>query len=692
MPRRFCILAMLFAPLLVGLLLIPAAGVLAADDPAQDAPSGGPTESQQPGDLGASNASATAGDSSEPEGWMPKVDRLFGDYLVEPLNEFLFFDFWTARWLRLAIPATAKSTDPECPYQYVFAETWPDREVVVLLRRVRSDSPGGVGSGASLAEIVPGRQGPVSLRFLVDDVQVEVDNHLPSLVSYPDQDETQRFLALEAWPAGEVPLVIPCPDWDAEIETGQSVPLVVFWLFAGAVFFTLRMRFINLRGFWHAIRVTKGDYDDPEDAGEVSHFQALASALSATVGLGNIAGVAIAVATGGPGATFWLILAGVLGMSTKFAECTLGQMYRKVDRDGTVSGGPMHYLRDGLAELGLKRTGIVLATLFAVVCMGGSFGGGCVFQVSQSLELLREELLRYNVPLLDNYPWIYGLALVVLVGIVIIGGIRRIAATAEKIVPLMCGVYVLASLYILAANYSLILPALGLIVRSAFTPAAMYGGFLGVMVIGIRRAAFSNEAGLGSASIAHAAAKTNEPISEGIVALLEPFIDTVVVCTMTGLVIVITGVYDNPLFGDFIDNNKGAPLTAEAFRTAMPWFPWILAAAVCLFAYSTLITWSYYGERCWSHLFGRRTALVYKLIFLGFVLLGSIVSASNLLTFADLMILSMAFPNILGVVLLSGKIRRALDDYWSRLKAGELEPKRPEARGAGGSRSQGAES
>ncbi|HUT89519.1 MAG TPA: alanine/glycine:cation symporter family protein [Thermoguttaceae bacterium] len=463
-------------------------------------------------------------------------------------------------------------------------------------------------------------------------------------------------------------------DFWTEHWLGTSVPLVVVWLFGGALFFTLRMGFINVRGFWHAIRVTRGDYDDPDDAGEVSHFQALASALSATVGLGNIAGVAIAVATGGPGAVFWLILGGVLGMSTKFSECSLGQMYRKVDRDGTVSGGPMHYLRDGLTELGLPRTGIVLATLFAIVCMGGSFGGGCVFQVSQSLEAVRAELLEYDVTLLADYPWIYGVVLIVLVGVVIIGGIRRIAATAEKIVPLMCGVYVLASLYILAVNHSMIVPAIGLIFKGAFSPEAIYGGFLGVMVIGIRRAAFSNEAGLGSASIAHAAAKTDEPISEGIVALLEPFIDTVVVCTMTGLVIVVTGVYNNSQFADYIANNKGAPLTAEAFRTAVPWFPWILAAAVCLFAYSTLISWSYYGERCWSHLFGRRTSLIYKFIFLGFVLIGSIVTATNLLNFSDLMILSMAFPNILGVVLLSGKIRRALDDYWRRLKAGELEP------------------
>ena len=456
----------------------------------------------------------------------------------------------------------------------------------------------------------------------------------------------------------------------------SKVPVVVLWLFIGAVFFTIRMGFINIRGFWHAICVTKGDFDDPEDTGEVSHFQALASALSATVGLGNIAGVAIAVSLGGPGATFWLIVAGLLGMSMKFSECTLGQLYRKVDPDGTVSGGPMHYLHDGLKELGLGKLGAVLATIFALVCMGGSFGGGCVFQISQSLEALRGELDRVGITTLneDQYPWIYGLVMLVLAGVVIIGGIRRIAATAEKIVPLMCGVYVLACLYILATNYTAIPHAFATIFQGAFTPDAAYGGFIGTMVMGIRRAAFSNEAGLGSASIAHAAAKTDEPVSEGIVALLEPFIDTVVVCTMTGLVIVVTNVCNNPDNAALIDSNKGAALTAQAFRTAVFWFPWILTAAVCLFAYSTLISWSYYGERCWSHLFGRGTSILYKLLFLTFIMLGSIVTANNILEFSDLMILSMAFPNILGLMLLSGKIRRALDDYWRRYRAGELGP------------------
>jgi len=462
-----------------------------------------------------------------------------------------------------------------------------------------------------------------------------------------------------------------------------KVPLIVFWLLLGAIFFTLRMRFINVRGFWHGIRLTKGDYDTPEETGEVSHFQALASALSATIGLGNIAGVAIAVINGGPGAIFWMIVAGLLGMSSKFAECTLSQMYRKVAPDGTVSGGPMHYLREGLQEkricgLGLGPLGAVLAVGFAVMCMGGSFGGGCAFQVSQSLGPIQAKLA-----FLKDAPWLYGLLLAVMVGLVIIGGIRRIAATAEKIVPLMCIIYVLMAIWILMANYSRIGPAFALILSEAFQWKSAYGGFLGVLVIGIKRAAFSNEAGIGSAAIAHAAAKTEEPVREGIVASLGPFIDTVVICTMTGLVVVITGVYDKtspefaslPEYATMIEAENGAALTSLALGTVGEVFPWILCLAVFLFAYSTMISWSYYGERCWSHLFGTRVSLIYKLLFLVFVVLGSVVTASNIKDFSDFMILSMAFPNILGVALMSGKIRHALDDYWRRYKAGEMERK-----------------
>lgn len=450
--------------------------------------------------------------------------------------------------------------------------------------------------------------------------------------------------------------------WD-DPATGTTIPLVVLWLVAGAVFFTIRMGFINVRAFGHALNVVRGKYSNPEDAGEVSHFQALSAALSATVGLGNIAGVAIAISLGGPGATFWMIVAGLLGMSSKFAECTLGQMYREVRPDGRIMGGAMEYLSRGLAEMNLPRLGKGLAVMFSLLCIGGSLGGGNSFQVNQSLNAMQETL-----PGLASAPWAYGLVMVFLVGIVIVGGIRRIASVADKIVPLMCGVYVLAAIYILLVNAALVPAAFATIVREAFSPQAAYGGFLGVLVVGFQRAAFSNEAGAGSAAIAHSAAKTPYPAREGIVALLEPFIDTVVVCTMTALVIVVTGAYANPAYADLVEGAKGAALTSRAMGEQITWFPYVLSAAVFLFAYSTMISWSYYGERCWAWLFGDGTSGIYRAIFLLFVFLGSIITSTNVLNFGDLMILGMAFPNILGVVLLSGKVRRELDRYWALKK------------------------
>lgn len=450
----------------------------------------------------------------------------------------------------------------------------------------------------------------------------------------------------------------------------HGIPLVVLWLVLGAVFFTFKMNFISLRGVRHAISITAGKYDDVHDAGEVSHFQALTAALSATVGLGNIAGVAIAIMTGGPGATFWMIMAGFLGMSSKFAECTLGQKYREVRPDGRIMGGAMFYLSKGLGELGLPRFGKFLAVLFAILCIGASFGGGNAFQVNQSLRAIEK-----TIPWLQQNHWAYGLFMVVLTGIVIIGGIRRIASTAEKIVPAMCGIYLLACVTILAIHIQEIPRACGEIFAGAFTPQAGYGGLLGVLVLGFKRAAFSNEAGVGSAAIAHSAAKTEYPIREGIVALLEPFIDTVVICTMTALVIVVTGVYARPDYAHFIPENNGAGLTSNAMGETLWFFPPILSLSVFLFAYSTMISWSYYGERCWVYLFGDGASMSYRILFLIAVFLGSIVSATNILDLSDLMILGMAFPNILGVVLLSGKIKRDLDDYWRRYKSGEFDKK-----------------
>ncbi len=449
-----------------------------------------------------------------------------------------------------------------------------------------------------------------------------------------------------------------------------TVPFVVVWLVLAAVLFTLFFRFVNFRMFKHAIHCVMGKFSDPKDLGEVSHFQALSAALSATVGLGNIAGVAIAVMIGGPGATFWMIVAGLLGMTLKFTECTLGQKFRKIDQNGNVSGGPMHYLRDGFANLKLGILGVPLAMIFTIFCIGGSLAGGNAFQVNQSLGILRGQ-----VEFFDHNPWAYGLLMAFFTAIVIIGGIRSIARVADKIVPAMCGIYVLSALVVILMHIGDVPAAIGRIFECALSGDAVYGGAIGALVTGFRRAAFSNEAGVGSASIAHSAARTPYPVREGIVALLEPFIDTVIVCTMTALVIGITGVYQMPQHAEIIAANNGAALTAEAFKSVgifAGWFPWLLMVAVVLFAYSTMISWSYYGERCATNLFGPRASLPFKLLFLVFTVLGSVVTATNVLEFGDVMILLMAFPNIVGLYFLGYVVRRELKDYEARLQSGEI--------------------
>jgi len=504
--------------------------------------------------------------------------------------------------------------------------------------------------------------------------------------------------------------------WLKTTDDGQHIqsdkvggaPIVVLWLALGAVYFTLYMRGVNFWGFSHAIEVVRGKYDNPDEDGEVTHLQALMSALSATVGLGNIAGVTIAMTQGGPGAFFWMILCGLFGMTSKFTECTLGQKYRTVKPDGSILGGPMGYLKTGLAEIGLGGLGRVLAFLFVVMCILASFGGGNMFQINQSGSTLLEQVQskeRKLVAELDQkiedaainkqtavvselrqeknkrqeeidkfsqtFNMIYGLVMAVLVGVVIIGGIKRIGAAAEKIVPSMCFMYIIACLYIILTHLGEVPPLVGAIFTQAFTGEAIRGGLIGVLVIGVQRAAFSNEAGVGSAAIAHSAAKTEEPVREGAVALLGPFIDTIVVCSMTALVILITNAWDNP---DWVvrDGLSGAALTSQAFESEISWFPWVLSVAVVMFAFSTVISWSYYGERCWESLFGARSVVFYKILFLICVFVGAIANAGSVLDFSDMMILSMAFPNILGVALLSPKVRADLLDYWKRYKAGEF--------------------
>lgn len=464
------------------------------------------------------------------------------------------------------------------------------------------------------------------------------------------------------------------------VTAENEIPLAVLLLILGALYFTVRMGFIQIRAFKHAIDVTRGKYDDPNDEGEVSHAQALWTALSATVGLGNIGGVAIAVTTGGPGATFWMIMAGFLGMASKFTECTLGQMYRQTRPDGRVMGGAMYYLSNGFKDLGLTGLGKFLAVLFAIFCIGASFGGGNTFQVSQSVGAISN-----TFPELADYRWVYGLLMAVLVGVVILGGIKSIAKTAERIVPTMCIIYVIAAIAILLMKAGEVPAAVSLIVSEAFTPKAGLGGLIGVLIVGFQRAAFSNEAGVGSAAIAHSAAKTPYAAREGIVALLEPFIDTIIVCTMTALVIVVTGAYSETVFLEqtgsvelakeaaaFAADRDGAALTSLAMGQVLPFFPYILSIAVFLFAFSTMISWSYYGERCWAYLFGDASSVVYKLLFIIFVFLGSIISAKNVLGFGDLLIFGMVFPNVIGVVFLSGRVKRHLDEYLGKLNRGEM--------------------
>jgi AGCS family alanine or glycine:cation symporter len=439
----------------------------------------------------------------------------------------------------------------------------------------------------------------------------------------------------------------------------QKIPFLVVWLVIGAVVFTIRTKFINIRGLKYSINLLRGKGDKKEEHGEVSHFQALTTALSATVGLGNIAGVAVAVTAGGAGAVFWMIVAGFLGMSSKFVECTLGVKYRVI-KNGVVSGGPMYYLKTGLSDLGWGRLGKVLAIIFAILCIGGSFGGGNMFQANQAYAQL-----SYVFPQFQGGGFVFGLILALLVAVVIIGGIKKIAKVTDKIVPFMCGLYVLSALIIIGLNINNIGLAFSKIFYGAFSPAALKGGIIGVMIQGFQRAAFSNEAGVGSASIAHAAVKTDEPIKEGLVALLEPFIDTIIVCTLTALVLIFTGLDNGGPMGE-----TGSKLTSMAFESVYSNANYILLVAIILFAFSTMISWSYYGLKAWEYLFGdsKWAEYSYKLIFLVFVVLGASSEMGAVIDFSDLMILGMAFPNVIGLYFLLPKVLEDLKLYIQKNK------------------------
>ena len=487
------------------------------------------------------------------------------------------------------------------------------------------------------------------------------------------------------------------------VGDGLAIPVVLILLLLAASYFTIYFGFPNFTRFGLAVNVVRGKYDSTKEEvdpkmitrdgdipdtirveggiGEVTPFQALTSALSATVGLGNIAGVAIAIAIGGPGATFWMIMAGFLGMASKFTECTLGVKYREIGPDGTVYGGPMYYLSKGLGEKGMGAAGKFMAGFYAVMLIGGSFGGGNMFQSNQAAAQFKS-LIGSESGMMGT---LFGVMLAILVGIVIIGGIKRIGKVAEKIVPAMVGIYVAAALFILFANISLIPQAFGQIINGAFTGAGITGGIIGVLIQGFKRAAFSNEAGVGSASVAHSAVKTKYPASEGVVALLEPFIDTVLVCTMTALVIIIFNDSTGGAFayGDVVNNEVliegqrvgGVNLTSAAFNSVIPGFSFILTIAVILFAFSTMLSWSYYGLQAWMYLFGKskKAEITYKVLFCLFVIIGAAASLGAVTDFSDAMVFAMVFPNMIGLFILAPVVKKELKIYLDAINSGALD-------------------
>ncbi|NKI32797.1 alanine/glycine:cation symporter family protein [Croceivirga thetidis] len=465
---------------------------------------------------------------------------------------------------------------------------------------------------------------------------------------------------------------------------GMGIPIVLILLLSGALFFTIYFGFVNIRRFPLAINVVRGRFDEIEKieedssigpsashSGEVNHFQALTTAVSGTVGLGNIAMVAVAISIGGPGATFWMIIAGLLGMSTKFVECTLGVKFRDIDTNGNVFGGPMYYLSRGLHNMGYATVGKVLGAVFAILCVGASLGGGNAFQTNQAAAQI---ISRFNIESTSSGTLI-GVLFAILVGLVIIGGIKRIAKVTEKVVPFMAALYVFSALIIVFMNFDKLGLAVQLIFEEAFTPrATISGGFVAVMIQGFRRAAFSNEAGAGSAAIAHSAVKTNYAASEGLVGLLEPFIDTVVICTITALVIIIFNIDGGFVYGNVMNQQVlmadgtrlgGVNLTSMAFENSIPGASYVLVLAVVLFAFSTIISWSYYGLQSWKYLFGRSkfSDLTYKILFLVFTVLGAAITLDAVIKFSDAMILALVFPNIIGLFFLFPMAKKELKTY-----------------------------
>ena len=455
-----------------------------------------------------------------------------------------------------------------------------------------------------------------------------------------------------------------------EVEIfGSPMPLIVLWLIGAAIFFTAYFNFLNLRGFNHAFQLLRGDYSSPNNEGELTHFQALSTAVSGTVGIGNIAGVAIVISIGGPGATFWLVIAGFLGMSTKFAECVAGVMYRKVNPDGSISGGPMYYLEAGLRQRNLSWLAKPMGLFYSMAIVVGCLGIGNMFQSNQAFQQFIF-ITGGDTSFFSDKGWLFGSILAGIVGLVIIGGIQGIARVTSKLVPFMTLIYVVGALLVIIINADKVPWAISAIFTEAFNPSAMSGGMLGIMILGFQRAAFSNEAGIGSAAIAHATVKTQEPITEGYVGLMEPFIDTVVICTLTALVI-LTTVYEPSMANEGI---QGIALTSQAFSSTLSWSVLPLSFIAILFAFSTILSWSYYGLKGWTYIVGESVWAenIFKIFFCIFIALGCVINLSAVLEFSDALIFIVALPNILGLYILAPIIKIELTSYQKRLKSGEI--------------------
>ena len=451
---------------------------------------------------------------------------------------------------------------------------------------------------------------------------------------------------------------------------GVQFPLIVAWLVVAGVFFTIYMRFLAWRGMKHAFDLVSGKYDRPNADGEVTHFQALSTALTNTLGLGNIAGVALAITLGGPGAVFWMVLAGCFAMATKMVECTLGVKYRKVREDGTISGGPMYYLKRGFVEIGKPRLGNALAYIYAV-CMTIAFLGLMTFQSNQAAAQVVNVTTGGVFEFLNGNRWLIGVFMAVLGALVIFGSVKKIAKAASIMIPFMSATYILSCITVIVVNFSALPEAISTIVAGAFNPQGVAGGFLGVLIIGFQRAAFSNAAGVGDAPVAHSVVKTDRPPTEGFVAALEPFVDTICVNVVSALAVVVTGAY-------LVPGLSGVEITSAAFGTVAPWFTYVLAVAVFLFAVSAILAFSYFGAKSLGFLFGDKNWIenIYKALMLLFTVIGTAGGLGAVVTLADSMLFLMAVFNIIGLYFLAPIVRREFDDYWRRLKAGEFEADR----------------